>query len=148
MNRNFAAWAEHSGTVILPAKVSSPRWKPNVEKHVRILDMHILVDMEEMTFYSLDKLNEVLWSKIEQENCENFQELSYSRKDLFESEEKDALLPLPETAYEYLERKTVKVGQDFSFVYDKVHYSMPRKYLRKTLEIRAGTEKIYVYANQ
>lgn len=66
-------------------------------------------------------------------------------KNLFESEEKDALLPLPETAYEYLERKTVKVGQDFSFVYDKVHYSMPQKYLRKTLEIRAGTEKIYVY---
>lgn len=145
LNRDFAAWAEHSGTVILPAKVRSPRWKPNVENHVRILDMHILVDMEEMTFYSLDELNEVLWSKIEQENCENFQGLSYSRKDLFESEEKDALLPLPETAYEYLERKTVKVGQDFSFVYDKVHYSMPRKYLRKTLEIRAGTEKIYVY---
>ena len=39
----------------------------------------------------------------------------------------------------------MKVGQDFSFVYDKVHYSMPRKYLRKTLEIRAGSEKIYVY---
>ena len=43
-----------------------------------------------------------------------------------------------------MDRKTVKVGQDFSFVYDKVHYSMPRKYLRKTLKICAETDKIHV----
>ena len=45
----------------------------------------------------------------------------------------------------YLERKTVKVAQDFSFTFDKVHYSMPRKYLRQELEIRAGEKEIYVY---
>ena len=145
LNREFQAWAEHNGTVIQPAKVRSPRWKPNVEGHVRIIDMHILIDMEEMAFYSLEELNAVLWQKMEQENRENFQGMNYSRKDLFISEEKDALLPLPETVYEYMERRQVKVGQDFSFVYDKVHYSMPRKYLRKTLEIRAGADRIYVY---
>lgn len=145
INKDFQAWAEHNGTVVLPAKVRSPRWKPNVEGHVKIIDMHILVDMEKMTFYSLDELNTVLWQKMGQENRENFQGLTYLRRDLFESEEKEVLLPLPETVYEYMERRKVKVGQDFSFVYDKVHYSMPRKYLRKTLEIRAGSEKIYVY---
>lgn len=145
LNRDFQAWAEHNGTVIQPAKVRSPRWKPNVEGHVRIIDMHILIDMEEMTFYSLEELNTILWQKMEQENREKFQGLNYSRRAMFLSEEKDALLPLPETVYEYMERRQVKVGQDFSFVYDKVHYSMPRKYLRKTLEIRAGADKIYVY---
>ena len=107
--------------------------------------MHILVEMDEMVFYSLDELNSVLWQKMEQENRVNFQGLSYSRKDLFEREEKESLLPLPDTQYEYLERKIVKVGQDFSFIYDKVHYSMPRKYLKRSLEIRAGATKIYVY---
>ena len=145
LNKDFQAWAEHNGTVIMPAKVRKPRWKPNVEGHVKIITMHILVDMDEMTFYSLDELNAVLWEKMEQENRVNFQGLNYSRRELFENEEKDALLPLPETQYEYLERKTVKVSQDFSFTFDKVHYSMPRKYLRKTLEIRAGATKIYVY---
>ena len=57
---------------------------------------------------------------MEQENRETFQGMNYSRKDLFISEEKDTLLPLPETVYEYMERKQAKVGQDFSFVYDKV----------------------------
>ena len=145
LNKDFQAWAEHNGTVILPAKVRKPRWKPNVEGHVKIVTMHILVEMDEMTFYSLDELNAELWKRMEQENRENFQGLSYSRRDLFESEEKDSLLPLPDTEYEYLERKSVKVGQDFSFTFDKVHYSMPRKYLKRTLEIRAGATKIYVY---
>lgn len=146
VNKDFQAWAEHNGTVIMPAKVRKPRWKPNVEGHVKIVTMHILVEMDEMTFYSLDELNAVLWQKMDQENRVNFQGLGYSRRDLFESEEKETLLPLPSTQYEYLERKTVKVAQDFSFTYDKVHYSMPHKYLKKTLEIRAGATKIYVYS--
>ena len=52
---------------------------------------------------------------------------------------------MPKSPYEYLERKMVKVSSDFSFVFDKVHYTMPRKYLKATLEIRAGASKIYVY---
>lgn len=100
INKDFQAWAEHNGTVVLPAKVRSPRWKPNVEGHVRIIGMHILVDMEKMTFYSLKELNMVLWQKMEHENRENFQGLTYSRRDLFESGERESLLPLPETVYE------------------------------------------------
>ena len=145
LNPEFQAWAVHNGTVILPAKVHSPRWKPNVEGHVRIITMHILVEMEGMTFYSLDELNAELWKRMEAENRINFAKLNYSRRDLYEKEEKDALLPLPETQYEYLVRKKVTVGPDFSFTFDSVHYSMPRKYLKKQLEIRAGSNKIYVY---
>ena len=145
VNKDFQAWAEHNGTVIMPAKVRKPRWKPNVEGHVKIVTMHILVEMDDMIFYSLEELNSVLWKKMEEENDAHFQGLSYSRKDLFESEEKESLLPLPDTPYEYLERKLVKVGQDFSFTFDKVHYSMPHRYLKKTLEVRAGSKKIYVY---
>ena len=103
----------------------------------------ILGEMETMTFYSLDELNAELWKRMEAENCVNFAKLSYSRRDLFEKEEKDALLPLPETQYEYLVRKKVTVGPDFSFTFDSVHYSMPRKYLKKQLKIRAGATKIY-----
>jgi len=64
VNKDFLAWADHNGTVIQPAKVRSPRWKPNVEGHVKIVTMHILTDMAEMTFYSLQELNEVLWQKV------------------------------------------------------------------------------------
>ena len=145
LNKDFQAWAEHNGTVLTPAKVRSPRWKPVVEGHVKIVTMHILVDMEEMVFYSLDDLNRVLREKVAAENRRHFEGLTYSRYDLFETEEKETLLPLPPNRFEYLERKMVKVAQDFSFTFDKVHYSMPRKYLRQELEIRAGEKEIYVY---
>lgn len=148
LNKDFQAWAEHNDTVITPAKVKSPRWKPVVEGHVKIVTMHILVDMSDMVFYSLEELNEVLWKKVDEENKANFEGLSYSRRDLFENEEKETLLPLPSSKFEYLERKKVKVAQDFSFTFDKVHYSMPRRYLRQELEIRAGEKEIYVYNKQ
>ena len=146
LNKDFQAWAEHNNTVLTPAKVKSPRWKPVVEGHVKIITMHILVDMEDMVFYSLDDLNRVLMEKGGYaENRRPFEGLTYSRYDLFTPEEKETLLPLPPNRFEYLERKTVKVAQDFSFTFDKVHYSMPRKYLRQELEIRAGEKEIYVY---
>lgn len=143
LNKDFQAWAEHNNTVLTPAKVKSPRWKPVVEGHVKIITMHILMDMEDMVFYSLDDLNRVLMEKVAAENRKPFEGLSYSRYDLFTTEEKESLLPLPPNRFEYLERKTVKVAQDFSFTFDKVHYSMPRKYLRQELEIRAGEKEIY-----
>ena len=115
------------------------------EGHVKIVTMHILMDMEDMVFYSLDDLNRVLMEKVDVENRKPFEGLTYSRYDLFTTEEKETLLPLPTNRFEYLERKTVKVAQDFSFTFDKVHYSMPRKYLRQELEIRAGEKEIYVY---
>lgn len=145
LNKDFQAWAEHNDTVITPAKVKSPRWKPVVESHVKIITMHILVEMEEMIFYSLEELNRVLLQKVTEENKKPFAGLSYSRADIFKTEEKETLLPLPLNKFEYLERKTVKVAQDFSFTFDKVHYSMPRKYLKKELDLRIGEKEIFVY---
>ena len=129
LNKDFQAWAEHNNTVLTPAQVKSPRWKPVVEGHVKIVTMHILVDMEDMIFYSLDDLNRVLMEKVADENRRPFDGLIYSRYNLFKIEEKETLLPLLLSRFEYLERKTVKVAQDFSFTFDKVHYSMLRKYL-------------------
>ena len=104
--------------------------------------MHILVDMEGMICYARGDLNRVLMEKVAAENRKAFEGLSYSRYDLFATEEKETLLPLPSSRFEYLERKTVKVAQDFSFTFDKVHYSMPRKYLRQELLIRGGEKEI------
>ena len=148
LNKDFQTWADHNDTVITPAKTKSPTWKPTVENHVNIVTMHILVDMSEMMFYSLEELNDVLWKKVAEENRKNFEGLNYSRLEMFEHEEKETLHPLPETPFEYLERKWVTVAQDFSFTFDKVHYTMPRKYLRQQLEIRAGEQTIYVYNKQ
>ena len=65
-----------------------------MEGHVKIITMHILMDMEDMVF-SLDDLNRVLMEKVDAENRKPFEGLTYSRYDLFTTEEKETLLPLP-----------------------------------------------------
>lgn len=145
LNRDFQSWAEHYGTALMPAKVKSPKWKPNVENTVKLVTMHILAEMEQMRFFSLDELNRELWRRMDLVNRENFKGLTYSRWDRFESEEKDTLLPLPPKPFELLERQQVKVSPDFSFVFDQVHYTMPRKYISKTLEVRASSTEVKVF---
>ena len=90
-------------------------WKPGVEGHVKLITMHIHVDMEDMTFYSLVELNSVLMEKVSAENRRPFKEFIYSRYDLFVNGEKETLLPLLSSRFKYLEWKAVKVAQDFSF---------------------------------
>lgn len=57
LNKDFQAWLKHNDTVLTPAKVKSPLWKPVVECHVKIIIMHILMDKANMVFYSLNDLN-------------------------------------------------------------------------------------------
>jgi len=134
LNKDFQAWAEHYQTALMPAKVKSPKWKPNVENTVKLVTMHILQDMESMTFFSLEELNNELWKRMDEENLVPFQGLSFSRWDRYVTEEKDTLLPLPPNAFEFLERQQVKVSQDFSFIFDHVHYTMPRKFIKASKE--------------
>lgn len=47
LNRDYAEWAEHNGTVILPAKVWKPKFKSFVENAVGILEKGIFHLLEE-----------------------------------------------------------------------------------------------------
>lgn len=53
LNKDYAEWAEHNHTVILPAKVKKPKYKSSVENAVGILEKGIFHDMEEMDYFSL-----------------------------------------------------------------------------------------------
>lgn len=44
---------------------------------MKILSMHILTDIEDMTFYSLEELNRVLRQKVDEETGVNFAGLNY-----------------------------------------------------------------------
>ena len=47
LNQDYAEWAEHNHTVILPAKVRKPRFKSSVENAVGILEKGFFHDLEE-----------------------------------------------------------------------------------------------------
>ena len=45
LNRDYAEWAEHNHTLILPAKIKKPKYKSSVENAVGILDKGIFHDI-------------------------------------------------------------------------------------------------------
>ena len=145
LNKDFAEWAEHNHTVILPAKVRRPKYKSSVENAVGVLEKGFFHDLEERRYFSLDTFNEDLWSGLELLNRKPMKNRDQSRYDRFQ-EEKQELLPLPNEPYHYMERKTAKVSSDYHVRFDNAYYSVPKQYVHKQVIIRATDSVVKIYS--
>jgi transposase len=145
INKDFQEWADHYNTTLLPAKVRKPKFKPHVEGAVKVITQQILIEMQEMVFYSLSDLNAELWKRLAAMNAAPFTAKPSSRLELFNSQEREMLLPLPETDYEYLERKEVRVYQDFHIRFDNSFYSIPERFVKQKVEVRATFSLLSIY---
>jgi transposase len=132
INPTFDDFAEHYGTVIIPARVKKMRDKALVENAVRLVYQRIYAPMRNRVFYSLEELNEVMWGLLDEHNNKNFQRLDFSRRELFEQVEKSALKPLPKERYPMKTTKWLTVGINYHVELrdDRHYYSVPY-YLRK-----------------
>ena len=145
LNKDYAAWADHNHTVILPAKVRKPKWKSSVENAVGILEKGFFHDLEENRYFSLEQFNKDLWSKLDALNHESFKKKDYSRYDQW-TLERHELLPLPSVQYEYMERKTAKVSADYHIRFDNAYYSVDKAYLHKSVMIAASASTVNIYS--
>ena len=75
-------------------------------------------------------------------NNQPFQKLSGSRRSLFDSLDKPALRPLPETRYQYAEWKEARVHIDYHVEVDKHYYSVPYQLVKKQLSVRVTSQTI------
>ena len=112
LNKDYADWADHYGTAILPAKVRKPKFKSSVENAVGILEKGFFHKLEERQYFLLEQFNKDLWNELEALNKEPFKKKEHNRYSYWE-EEKLELMPLPSMHYEYMERKTAKVSSDY-----------------------------------
>ena len=145
LNKDYAEWADHNHTAILPAKVRRPKYKSSVENAVGILEKGLFHDLEDMRYFSLEQFNRALWEKIEVLNRENFKKKDYSRHDRW-LEEKEELQPLPSSPYRYMERKTAKVSADFHVRFDNAYYSVDKAFIHKTVMIGATSDTVNIYS--
>lgn len=147
LNRDYAEWAEHNRTAILPAKVKKPRYKSSVENAVGILEKGFFHDMENMRYFSLEQFNRDLWKHLEELNNAPFKKKPYCRRYYWE-EERLALSPLPPVPYEYMERRTAKVSSDYHIRFDNAYYSVDRAYLHKEVLIRASATTVKIFSKE
>lgn len=145
LNKDYADWADHYGTVILPAKVRKPKFKSSVENAVGILEKGLFHKLEERQYFSLEQFNKDLWKELEALNKEPFKKKEHNRYYYWE-EEKLELMPLPSMHYEYMERKTAKVSSDFHVRFDNAYYSVDKAFLHKKVSIKASATVVRIYS--
>ena len=136
LNTTYWDLARHYGTAILPARPRKPRDKAKVEGAVLIAQRWILAALRNHTFFRLEQANEAIAEKLEEYNRRRFQKLDTTRKELFETLDKPALLPLPGRRYEYADWSTPKVNIDYHVVVDQHYYSVPYQLVHQYLDAR------------
>lgn len=145
LNQDYAEWAEHNRTVILPAKVKKPKFKSSVENAVGILESGLFHDLEEQQYFSLEQFNDDLWDKVNKLNKAAFKAKPHNRY-YYWQEEISELQPLPSVEYHFMERRDAKVSSDYHIRFDNAYYSVDKAYLHKKVSIRADDKMVKIYA--
>jgi transposase len=136
LNPTYQDLASHYGATVLPARVRKPKDKAKAESGVQVVERWILARLRHHRFFKLFDLNREIRQLLEILNNRPFQKLPGSRKSMYESLERPALLPLPATPYQFAEWKKAKVHIDYHLEVDGHYYSVPHSLVGKMLAIR------------
>lgn len=147
LNPTYRDWAEHFGTVIIPARVRKARDKAKVENGVLIVERWILAALRHQTFFSLAELNGAIRELLIRLNQRKFKRLDTTRARLFEEVDRPALKPLPTTPFEFAERKNATVHPDYHVEVDYHYYSVPYQYQGEKVEARFSEKTVEIFFN-
>lgn len=100
LNEDFAAFAEHYGCTVIPARAYKPRDKALVEGAVKLIYRSIYPKIQEREFYDLDSLNAAIRVALELHNNTPLTDRKYSRREQFEEIERDSLRKLNPIRFE------------------------------------------------
>src|SRR5437867_12476724 len=84
LQRTYDEFAQHYGTVILPARPAKPRDKAKIEVAVQVAERWILARLRHETFFSLAALNARIAELLANLNARPMRLYRASRRDLFE----------------------------------------------------------------
>ena len=147
INETYQEMAEHYKTAIIPARVRSPKDKPNAEGTVGNISTWITAALRDEQFFSLAELNRAIRDKLELFNQRLFQKKEGSRRSLFLGEEKPLLAPLPATRFELADWKTATVQFNYHISVDGMLYSVPFEYIKKKVDVRVTDHTIEIFYN-
>ncbi len=145
INRSYAMMAAHYGVGILPARPYRPRDKAKVEAGVRFAQTYILGRLRHQTFFSLAEANNAIGLVLDRINGHVMRRLGTSRRDLFASIERGALLSLPANDYEFAEWRFARVGPDYHVEVEGFYYSVPHALIRAQVDVRITNRTIEVF---
>jgi transposase len=145
LNETFLDFANHYGTAILPARSRKPRDKALVENAVNLVYQRIFAPQRNETFFSIGQLNFVIRENLEKHNNQHFQKEPVSRREKFIKQERSLLGALPKEPYEIKQYKTAKVMKNCHVQLEKHYYSVPYRFIGKTVKIIYTTRHVNIF---
>ena len=142
INEEFAAFAEHYGCTVYPARVRHPKDKALVENAVKLLYRSVYADVEELVFNSLESLNVAIFESLSAFNRRRMNGRSLSRREQIEAE---YLRPLPAIRHQMKERRSATVMRNCYVTFKLHHYSVPKEYIGKRVEIVYDADTLEIY---
>lgn len=144
LNRTYRELARHYGFRIDPAPPRQPKKKGKAEAGVKYVKNNFfrprgLTDVGDVRAQLPVWLREVAGMRTHGTTGKKPIEM-------FESEERAALLPMPERPYEVVEWKPCEVHPDSHIFFDKRLYSVPWKRIGEEVWVRATPTTVVVYA--
>lgn len=140
-------WALHYNIHLLTTRVARPKDKALVENEVKLVYQRIYAPLRNELFFSLEEVNTAFTRQLLLHHDQLFQRKNYSRKDLFEAEEKKLLQPLPEGIYELKHSVAAKVQKNYHITLgeDWHHYSVPYQHIGKMVTAVYDTDIVEIF---
>jgi transposase len=145
LNPTYRDFADHYGTVIIPARVRKPRDKAKVENGVLVVERWILAALRHRTFFTLSGLNEAIRELLIRLNQRKFRKLNTTRAQLFEELERPALKPLPAEPFTFAEWKKARVHPDYHIEIERHYYSVSYQLIGEQVEARFSETVVEIF---
>jgi transposase len=149
LNKLLEDLANHYNTSIIPARSRKPQDKSLVENLVKHTYSRIYAPLRNRIFTSIQEINQAIREQLSIHNALKFKRHDYSRLDLYLSQEKATLIPLPEQLFHIKKYKKLKLSK-FCYIQlgeDKRYYSAPFTYIGQELEVAYTETMVWIYHN-
>jgi transposase len=146
LQRTYEEFAQHYGTVILPARPAHPRDKPKIEVAVQIVERWILARLRHETFFSLAALNVRIAELLLELNARPMRLYRASRHELFARLDQPVLRPLPAEPFVYGEWKiNARVNIDYHIELRGHYYSVPYALMHEQVDGRLTATTVEIF---
>lgn len=148
LNRCMEDFANHFGCTVIPTRAIHPKDKALVENQVKLIYQRVYAKLRNITFTSLNDLNQAIMEKVLEHNQTRMQLKPYCREERFLSDERHLLKPLPEQGYEIKYYRDYKVAKNnhIQLSEDKHYYSVPYTHIGTMVKVIYTRTMVRIYA--
>lgn len=146
INPRFLSFGEHYNIDIRPARVETPTDKASVEIAVKLVQRALRLRLNTKPLMSMVDINKVVRSVVDDWNNRTMKRSGgLSRREKFESEERELLQPLPVERLSFLDPPVRRqVSADYHIGFDNSFYSVDHKLIGEQVTVRASNRVVEI----